>query len=78
MYYFQLYGDRLLLQDLVGNAVFSLDRQKIDYKNVMVGVWQLFNAATAQTASAVAQVNGSMIGMCGGATGLYYKLNLIN
>jgi hypothetical protein len=78
VYYFQINGDQLLLQDLVGNSVFSLDRQKIDYKNAMVGVWQLFNAATAQTANGVAQVNGSMIAMCGGATGLYYRLNLIN
>lgn len=62
----------------MGNAVFSLDRQKIDYKNVIVGVWQLYNAVTAQSANTLAQVNGSMIAMCGGAAGLYYKLNLIN
>jgi hypothetical protein len=57
--------------------MFYLDREKIDYANLMAGVWQL-TAEGASPTSTTAQINGTMMAMCGGATGLYYSLSLIN
>lgn len=60
----------------MGNAVFTLKREKIDYPNVMVGVWQLYTVT--QTAGSLTHINGTMMSLCGGVNGFYYRLNLVN
>ena len=73
---FQIRYDTLSLVGLNGDAVFALQRQKIDFAKVMVGVWTL--ASPQQTARHPARINGSCINLCQDQAQLKYSVQTVN
>lgn len=76
MFFYEIKYDRLRLLDPKGASVFSMVRQKIDYKSMILGVWQLFTPEV--TASTLTYINGSSIFMCRDSSIFNYGLITIN
>jgi len=76
VFFYEIRYDVLRFLDPKGVAVISMIRQKIDYKSMILGVWQLFTPET--TASTLTYINGSSIFMCNDSSIFNYGLATIN
>ena len=73
---FELEYDKLSLFNLNLDTIFSMQRLKIDYPNILVGAWQL--TSFTQLANNPARINASNINLCGDRGQLKYSISSIN